>query len=76
MNVPRKLPSNCPSCGNTLKISELDLAEEEQKFIIDFVKEGGSLKEMLMKLKLSYPSVRNILDAIIDKLSLLEGNAK
>ena len=95
MNVPRKLPSNCPSCGNTLKISELvckscetrvsgcfdmplflHLAEEEQKFIIDFVKEGGSLKEMLMKLKLSYPSVRNILDAIIDKLSLLERNAK
>ncbi len=95
MNLPRKLPSRCPSCDNTLKISELvckscgtkvsgcfdmpiflHLTAEEQKFIIDFVKESGSLKEMSAKLKLSYPTVRNILDAIIDKISSLERNAK
>lgn len=54
----------------------LHLTEDEQKFIIDFVKESGSLKEMSTKLKLSYPTVRNILDAIIDKLSSLERGAK
>lgn len=54
----------------------LHLTSEEQKFIIDFVKESGSLKEMSAKLKLSYPTVRNILDAIIEKIHFLERSAK
>lgn len=95
MNTSRRLPSKCPSCDSTLKISELvckscgtkvsgcfdmpvflHLTSEEQKFIIDFVKESGSLKEMSAKLKLSYPTVRNILDAIIEKIHFLERSAK
>ena len=42
---------------------------EEQKFIIDFVKSSGSLKEMASKMGLSYPTVRNVLDDIISKLN-------
>jgi hypothetical protein len=45
---------------------------DEQKFIIDFVKASGSLKVMAQNLKLSYPTVRNILDDVISKLSKLE----
>lgn len=52
------------------------LSSEEQKFIFDFVLASGSLKVMAQNLKLSYPSVRNILDDIIGKLNKLEENEK
>lgn len=48
------------------------LSEEEQLFILDFVKSSGSLKLMAEKLKLSYPSVRNRLDEIINQLENLQ----
>jgi hypothetical protein len=44
------------------------LSAEEQKFIIDFVKSSGSLKIMAQQLGLSYPTVRNLLDDIIQKV--------
>lgn len=44
------------------------LTAEEQKFILDFVMCSGSLKEMALQLGLSYPSVRNRLDDIIERL--------
>lgn len=44
------------------------LAVDEQKFILDFVKNSGSLKIMAQQLGLSYPTVRNLLDDIILKL--------
>ena len=47
----------------------LQLTEEEQHFVLEFVKSSGSLKVMAEQLKLSYPSVRNLLDDIIGKLS-------
>ena len=42
---------------------------DDQQFIIDFVKSSGSLKEMAQKLGLSYPTVRNMLDDLILKVS-------
>ena len=48
------------------------LSEEEQVFILDFVKSSGSVKLMAEKLKLSYPSVRNRLDDIINQLENLQ----
>lgn len=48
------------------------LSEEEQTFIFDFVKCSGSLKIMAKQLKLSYPTVRNKLDDIIEKLKKQE----
>lgn len=50
-------------------ISQLPI--EDQKFILDFVKASGSLKIMAQNLKLSYPTVRNILDEIIHRINNL-----
>ena len=38
------------------------------QFILDFVKSSGSLKVMAQQLGLSYPTVRNMLDDIIQKI--------
>jgi len=43
-------------------------SQQEQEFIIDFVKSSGSLKIMAQKLGLSYPTVRNMLDDLIQKI--------
>lgn len=48
------------------------LLPEEQNFILKFVKHSGSLKEMAKQLRLSYPTVRNLLDEIIDKIESYE----
>lgn len=44
------------------------LPSGDQNFILDFVKSSGSLKLMAEKLKLSYPTVRNMLDDIIKRM--------
>lgn len=44
------------------------LSEEDQRFVADFVMCSGSLKEMAARMGLSYPSVRNRLDDIIEAL--------
>jgi hypothetical protein len=44
------------------------LTQKEQEFILKFIKYSGSLKEMANELKLSYPTVRNMLDEIIEKI--------
>ncbi len=48
------------------------LSFEEQKFISEFVKASGSLKEMAKLLGLSYPTVRNRLDDIIERIKSME----
>lgn len=48
------------------------LEPEEQIFLTDFIKCSGSLKEMAVLMKLSYPTVRNRLDEIIEKVKHLE----
>lgn len=48
------------------------LPELDQQFIIRFVKNSGSLKEMASELKLSYPTVRNMLNDVISKISSYE----
>jgi hypothetical protein len=44
------------------------LSNQEQNFIVEFVKCSGSLKVMAQKLELSYPTVRNLLDDLIEKI--------
>jgi len=44
------------------------LAQDDQEFILDFIRASGSLKEMAAILGVSYPTVRNRLDEIIGKL--------
>lgn len=48
------------------------LSIDDQDFILKFVKSSGSLKDMAKQLNLSYPSVRNLLDDIINKLNNYE----
>ena len=50
------------------------LSAEEQQFILEFVCSSGSLKEMAQIRKLSYPSVRNLLDEVIAKIRTIQNN--
>ncbi len=72
---------HCSTCG-----TEVDgiydfpplasFSSEEQEFILHFVKTSGSLKEMATIMGISYPSVRNYLDGIIEKVKQLEKSKK
>ncbi len=44
------------------------LEPEEQEFVLEFLLNSGSLKEMANKMGKSYPTVRNKLDELIQKL--------
>jgi len=46
------------------------LEPTQQQFALDFIKSGGSLKTMAQQMQLSYPTVRNMLDDLIAKLTL------
>lgn len=48
------------------------LEQDDQAFVIAFIKSSGSLKEMADLLQVSYPTVRNRLDEIIDRLKRSE----
>lgn len=48
------------------------LSTDDQQFILRFVINSGSLKEMATELKLSYPTVRNMLNEIINKINTHE----
>ena len=68
---------HCPNC-DTKVVGDFGLPElmllstEDQKFILEFIKTSGSIKLMAAQLKLSYPTVRNMLDDIIEKIKTLE----
>jgi len=50
------------------------LSTKDQDFILQFIKASGSLKEMAKLLKLSYPTVRNRLDEVIERIKDGEEN--
>jgi hypothetical protein len=52
------------------------LGQEDQEFILEFVKASGSLKQMAGILDVSYPTVRNRLDEIIEKLTQSQTSLK
>ena len=86
-NLPTTCPScgsrvrirsmHCADCGTTI-MGDYDLpalmrlAPDELRFVVEFVKSSGSLKEMARKMGLSYPTVRNKLDDIITHLKTFE----
>lgn len=68
---------SCSKCqtkvsGNYILPLLLQIAEEEQQFILDFLLSSGSLKEMASQMGKSYPTVRNKLDDIIEKIKNLQ----
>ncbi len=67
----------CESCETEVSgLYELpllaQLPEKDQLFILRFVKNSGSLKEMASEMKLSYPTVRNMLNDIIERMETYE----
>lgn len=52
--------------------SLLKLAEDDLQFIFDFVKCSGSLKDMATIQKVSYPTLRNRLNSLINTIENLE----
>jgi hypothetical protein len=89
--ISPKLPVTCPSCSNTLKVTQLScpecstavsggfdlpilarLNEDEQNFILRFFLSSGSLKQMAIEMGNSYPTVRNKLDDLIEKVKKLQ----
>ncbi|MBR9999814.1 MAG: DUF2089 family protein [Cyclobacteriaceae bacterium] len=70
---------HCEKCSTTIGGQFelpvlLRLEEKEQDFILDFVQCSGSLKIMALKLGLSYPTVRNMLDDLISKIENLQNH--
>jgi hypothetical protein len=69
----------CENCGTEVEgVYELpvlaSLSASDQQFVLQFIKVSGSLKEMAKHLGLSYPTVRNRLDDIINRINELEKN--
>ena len=64
---------SCTKCGTAIegKFGNglfADLTDEDSRFVELFVICRGNIKEMEKRLSISYPTVRNKLDAIIAKL--------
>lgn len=66
--------TNCSTAvsGNYSLPLLLQISEEEQNFILQFFLTSGSLKEMATQMGNSYPTVRNKLDDIIQKINQLK----
>lgn len=72
---------SCTNCdtmisGNFSLPVFLQLQADEQEFILAFVMSGGSLKKMAKQLQKSYPTVRNVLDDLIEKINTLQNTQK
>ena len=70
---------HCKECDTTVQGEFavhplLRLSADEQQFVLSFIKCSGSLKQMAADMGLSYPTVRNILDQIIDNIKTYENN--
>jgi hypothetical protein len=52
------------------------LNKEEQEFLLLFIKNSGSLKLMAEQTRLSYPTVRNRLDELIERINSIENELK
>lgn len=67
----------CKDCGTEV-VGDFDLpviarlSHKEQKFILDFIKSSGSLKDMAKNMGVSYPTIRNCLDELIENIEKLE----
>jgi hypothetical protein len=76
LNVSQLHCNNCETTvnGNFSLPLFLKLLPEEQDFILQFLINSGSLKEMAKQMSISYPTLRNKLDDLIEKIKLLQEN--
>ena len=70
----------CVDCGTSVEgdfglpiLARLSL--EDVAFVRNFIMSSGSLKELARHYGVSYPTVRNRLDALIERLNFLERQA-
>ena len=66
---------SCGHCGTTLEGSFTgcrfcSLSPEEELFLVTFIKNRGSIKDVERELGISYPTVRTALDNLIASLGL------
>ncbi|MDW3195595.1 MAG: DUF2089 family protein [Cytophagales bacterium] len=69
----------CPNCDTMVSGQYqlpllASLSNEEQEFILNFFKESGKLNTMAKHLNVSYPTLRNRLDDLIEKVKRIEQN--
>jgi len=67
----------CSDCGTEVSGNYemplfLKLTREEQSFIMDFFLASGSIKEMAKQAGNSYPTMRNKMDDMIEKIKNLK----
>lgn len=67
----------CPACTTQVNGDYelpvlLKLGREEQDFILNFFLSSGSIKEMAKQAELSYPTMRNKMDDLIEKVKKLQ----
>jgi hypothetical protein len=77
LSVTQLSCNNCSTSvsGNYSLPLLMQVSEEEQNFILQFFLSSGSLKEMASQMGNSYPTVRNKLDDIIQKINALKYKA-
>jgi hypothetical protein len=83
MKLPIKCPSceeslqvtklSCTNCSTEISGKFdlpifLQLSMDEQNFILNFFLSSGSIKEMAKQAELSYPTMRNRMDDLIEKI--------
>jgi hypothetical protein len=76
-NLLRVSQMKCDHCltdvnGNYELPLYFKLAREEQDFILDFFLSSGSIKEMAKQAGNSYPTMRNKMDDLIEKINNLK----
>ncbi|QQV01402.1 MULTISPECIES: DUF2089 family protein [Chryseobacterium] len=67
----------CPDCGTNVNGDYelpifLKLNRDEQDFILNFFLSSGSIKEMAKQAALSYPTMRNKMDDLIQRINQLK----
>ena len=80
-SVLRVHSMHCAGCNTKIEgdyrlPALMQLSEEDQRFICDFVRCSGSIKEMAARMELSYPTVRNRLDDVIATLTAIESERR
>ncbi len=71
----------CEKCDTEIQgqyeLSPLaSLSPDDQEFILEFMKASGSLKDLAKLHGLSYPTIRNRLDEIIERVKQAENRSK
>ena len=79
LRYPSGSTLHCDACGTSVNGNFslplfLQLSQEEQDFVMQFLMNSGSLKEMAKQMNNSYPTIRNKLDDIIEKTKRLKDN--